>query len=88
MLPGNKICGRDFWFILHAPIMVLVAVISIVALLVILAENGWKWVSVATDGVLVFVHSIFGIVAISLIVLQVNFKFEFLFIRVNIYIDI
>ncbi len=62
--------GKDLWFIFHLPIMVLVALISIAAFLVILAEDGWSWAGL--DDPVCFAHSIFGIVTIGIAHFQVN----------------
>lgn len=69
LLPTVKICKFDFWFNIHRPLMLLVVIISVVGLIVILSFRNWTWVT--TDEPVIFAHSIFGIVTISLAVLQV-----------------
>ncbi len=71
----RKFFGLDFWFVIHRPIMVFVLVFSIIALLVILSQLDWKWIS--TDRKVAFTHSIFGIFAIIFAFIQV--------IQLNIY---
>jgi hypothetical protein len=71
LLKEKNILGSKFWFVIHRPVMLLVPVISIIALLVILAKLDWKWVSAKEDKT-AFAHSIFGIVAIGLAFFQVN----------------
>ena len=51
--------------------MICVPIISIVAFIVILADLEWKWVEASQDEALEFTHSIFGIVAICLSIIQV-----------------
>jgi hypothetical protein len=69
LMPNTEIFGVKIWFIIHRPIMILVTAISITAFIVILAGLEWKWVS--PDDKLEFTHSIFGIVTISVSILQV-----------------
>ena len=52
--------------------MMLVTALSITGFIVILAQLNWRWV--ATDDTVEFVHSIFGIIAIGLSVIQVFLK--------------
>lgn len=51
--------------------MAFVLLLSIIALLVILAHLDWKWIS--EEEPLQFTHSIFGIAAIGLSFIQVSF---------------
>lgn len=69
LFPTKKICDLKIWFVVHRPLMILVAVISIVAFIVILAYKEWSWLD--TEDAVAFTHSIFGIVTIGLAVLQV-----------------
>lgn len=69
LFPNAKLCGLEFWFVIHRPFMIIVSLISITAFIVILSELDWKWVT--TDEPLNFAHSIFGIVAIGLPIIQV-----------------
>jgi hypothetical protein len=71
MLPNFKLCNLDFWFILHRPIMISVTIISVLGFISILWHSNWQWVSLS-NSVIVFVHSIFGIVTICLSIVQVR----------------
>ena len=64
----QKVCGAHMWFVLHFPVMVFAAALNLIALLLILAEKDWKWIRPANT--VEFVHSIFGIVSIGLLYLQ------------------
>ena len=81
--PNSDICGLKLWFILHRSFMLLATVLSIAGFVIIFAQLNWNWVSM-TDGK-VFLHSIFGIVAIVIAVIQVKFidymkkKFKYIF---------
>lgn len=70
LLPTKKVCGGQVWFALHRPIMVSVLLLSIISLIVILADQEWKWIE--TTETLNFTHSIFGMAAIGLAFLQVK----------------
>lgn len=63
--------NTQIWFLIHFPLMASVVIISIVAFLIILSNANWQWVSLKSDPVFIFVHSIFGILAISLAFIQV-----------------
>lgn len=63
-----KVCGSHVWFILHFSLMIIVALFNIIALLVILSDLNWKWIS--TTRPLHFTHSVFGMMAMGLIFLQ------------------
>lgn len=65
----QKICGAQAWLVLHVPVMIFAAIINLVSLLVILSEKNWKWIDPACT--VEFVHSIFGIVSIGLLYLQI-----------------
>jgi hypothetical protein len=58
---------------MHRPLMVLTTVLSIIGFFVILSDLNWKWVSQVNK--VNFAHSIFGIFAISLSIIQVEFIF-------------
>jgi hypothetical protein len=66
-------CGVQFWFFIHRPVMIFVPICSIAALLVILAQLNWKWVSSSQS--ISLAHSIVGIVAICLSFFQVHIQF-------------
>ena len=51
--------------------MILVPVLSIISLLVILSDLDWEWIKSTANNQTNFNHSIFGIVTISLSVVQV-----------------
>ena len=70
LIGDQRILKYNIWFALHAPVMILVALISIAALLIILSARRWSWVN-ADEQPLEFAHSIFGIVTIGLSVIQV-----------------
>lgn len=72
LLPKFKLGKNRLWFILHQSIMILVVVCNIVSLFVILAHLEFKWVD-SSISQMTFVHSIFGIIAIALAVIQVFF---------------
>jgi hypothetical protein len=69
ILPNAKPCDVQFWFFLHRPLMVCVPIISVAAFIIILANLDWTWVE--TENTIMFAHSIFGIVAIGLSLIQV-----------------
>ena len=71
LFPTKKVCDLKIWFVLHRPLMILVAVISIVGFIVILAYEEWSWLEI--DDPVAFTHSIFGIVTIGLAILQVTY---------------
>jgi hypothetical protein len=55
---------------MHRPLMILTTLLSIAGFCVILSDLNWKWVS--TINKVNFAHSLFGIFAISLSIIQVN----------------
>lgn len=57
------------WFLAHRAIMLTVTVLSLIGLVIILGALDWTWVE-SSDG-LALVHSILGIIAISLAFIQV-----------------
>ena len=69
----HMINGLMIWFFLHRPMMVLAFVLTLISLVVILVENNWNWVNKAN--LTAFVHSIFGLVLIGFLTLQVCFYF-------------
>ncbi len=69
LLGERKFFDVHAWFAIHRPFMIAAPVISSIALLVILAQLNWTWVS--TTLALNFSHSIFGICAIILSFIQV-----------------
>ena len=69
ILFNKLVCKMKIWFIFHFPIMISVFVISVIALLIILSDLNWTWVD--TSDPLSFSHSIFGIVSIGLLPIQV-----------------
>ena len=73
MFPKRKICDLKVWFVIHRPLMILCTIVTIAAFIVILAQSNWKWIDPHER--LEFVHSIFGIVAIGLSVIQVFVAF-------------
>ena len=68
--------------------MILVTIITFTSFIVILSDMNWKWIIASNNTSVVFTHSIFGIITVSLTILQViNVKFSF-FLRqifLNIY---
>lgn len=73
IFPENRIFEFKIWFSLHVPIMLLVVLITIVSLLAIVAEKNWTWIS--KNSLNAFVHSIFGMIVIGLLLLQVLNQF-------------
>jgi presenilin-like A22 family membrane protease len=69
LFPNFNWLDINFWFHLHRPIMIMVPLMSIAAFILILAYNNWNWTD--NDIKVNFAHSIFGIVAISVSILQV-----------------
>lgn len=65
-----KLCNIDFWFVIHRPLMIVVSLVSIVALILILVQLDWKWLTLQSGSVS-FSHSLFGIITISFSVIQV-----------------
>ena len=72
LLPYVKTCGVQFWFLMHRIIMIFVPLLSIISFIVILAQLNWEWV--LTENKLDLTHSIFGILAICLSIIQVSKK--------------
>ena len=68
-LPNVKLLKVQFWFNAHRSFMFIVPVLSIISFLIILSKEKWKWIPIESKAS--FAHSIFGIVAIGLSVLQV-----------------
>ncbi|CAF0731318.1 unnamed protein product [Brachionus calyciflorus] len=58
---------------LHILLMIFVPILSIISFFVILSDNNWKWVE--RNAGLKFAHSIVGIIAVSLSVIQPAFGF-------------
>lgn len=59
--------------------MMSVFILSVIALLVILADKDWKWID--KNKLTEFVHSIFGIITIGLAFIQVDRSFYFISLR-------
>ena len=70
-VPRKFFPNVDFWFAVHRPTMVSVAVISLVSFLIILSDLNWTWID--SSFTLIFVHSIFGIITIGLAFIQVSY---------------
>src|SRR5690606_2722794 len=70
IFPNEKLFRLDLWFTVHRPLMMCVPMCSIAALILILADLEWQWVR--TERPIQFAHSIFGIVAIALSIIQVH----------------
>jgi hypothetical protein len=68
--PNWKLLNIDFWFVVHRPLMILVSLVSVIALILILAQLEWKWLTLQSGSVS-FSHSVFGILTISFAVIQV-----------------
>ena len=69
LYPNIKLCGVQFWFLMHRPIMLLVPILSIISFLIILSQLDWFWVLSSIP--VAFTHSIFGIIAIIFSIIQV-----------------
>ncbi len=69
ILPNIKCCNIEFWFHIHRPLMMSVSLCSICSFVVILWDFNWMWISPRPS--FEFVHSISGIVTVSLSVFQV-----------------
>ena len=74
ILPKARLFNLDFWFNIHRPLMMSVPVVSIVAFMVILADLNWKWVDFELTPIS-FAHSIFGILAIAMSLVQIFIAF-------------
>lgn len=74
LFPTIRINNVDFWFFIHQPVMFLVPILTIVGFIVVFAHLKGEWVK--TDDRLEFIHSIFGMVALGLSVLQVFYQFR------------
>lgn len=70
LLPNVRVRGVAFWFVLHAPLMILVPIFSIIALVIILVDLQGQWV--IPEDKIAFIHSIFGIITIILSIIQVT----------------
>jgi hypothetical protein len=70
LFPDILLCGIQFWFFVHFPVMIFALVLAFIALLVIISDLNWMWVEPIER--LDFAHSFFGIMAICLGFLQVN----------------
>lgn len=68
IFPTVRLCGLQFWFIVHRPFMLLAVVVSLVSLVIILFDKNWQWVQVTST--FNFVHSILGISTIGLAFIQ------------------
>ena len=69
LLPKKDMCGMKCWFAIHRPLMILASLTAISAFIVILSFMEWTWIEI--DEPIQFSHSIFGIVSIGTIVIQV-----------------
>lgn len=65
------ICGVQFWFTIHRPVMMTTFLLSIISLIFALAHKKWKWVD-SSSGVN-FAHSILGILTIAFASFQVRY---------------
>ncbi len=74
IFPSSKLFNLQFWFNIHRPFMFSVSILSIVGLIVILYELKWTWIDKVN--LMSFIHSIFGIVSISLATIQVYFLWD------------
>ena len=79
LFPNFKIFQVHFWFNAHRALMFSVSILSIVAFFLIFADLNWKWVELSDGLIINFVHSIFGIVVISLLFVQVR-----IFLKISI----
>ena len=62
------------WFIAHRIIMFTVVVLTLIGLVLILTALDWKWIESTNNNRLALTHSILGITAASLAIVQVFFK--------------
>lgn len=74
IFPNTKPFGIQIWFHIHRPFMIATEVLSIIALLIILSDLGWKWVSSQLK--VAFAHSILGILTICFAFIQVRGVYE------------
>ncbi len=70
ILPNQNICLSNFWLVVHRSFMILTFLISFSSFIVILSYVEWKWVDRSKP--VAFTHSVFGILAISLSLVQVS----------------
>ena len=70
IFPTRRICGSSIWLAVHRTLMLMVPILSITAFIVILANLNWNWVK--PSQILKFIHSLFGIAAIALSLIQVT----------------
>ena len=70
----NLIYFKQLRFHIHRSFMVLALILNIIALIVILIESKWNWIT--SNRKIPFAHSITGILSIILAVAQVPLKFE------------
>ena len=68
---NSEMCGVSLWFFLHRPMMLIATSLSVAGFVIILSQLNWNWVSM--NNKYAFSHSICGIVAIGISVLQVKY---------------
>ncbi|CAF0757395.1 unnamed protein product [Brachionus calyciflorus] len=68
IFPGVKLGGVQFWFTIHRSFMAGVCLLTLVAFGFIFAFKNWKWTDPSSR--VNFMHSIFGIVTITLCLVQ------------------
>ena len=71
--PEKIYCGVKLWFMIHRLFMLSVPLISVASFIVIFADLDWKWVEKSEP--VNFAHSIIGIIAIALSIVQVFIAF-------------
>lgn len=71
LAPNLKILNKQLWFLLHMPMMILVPILAIIAFFIILADLDWQWVENTEQTRQNYAHSIIGIFAIILSIIQV-----------------
>lgn len=69
IFPNKRICGSSIWLAVHRTLMLMVPILSVTAFIVMLANLNWSWTK--PSKILQFIHSLFGIAAIGLSIIQV-----------------
>lgn len=68
----KRFWGLEFWYLIHRTLMSGVLVLSVLAMLIALADTRWKWVSNKKKSQ--FGHSVFGILTLIFVFFQASLQ--------------
>jgi hypothetical protein len=71
ILPKVVVHKTNFWFLVHRPLMTLVAILTVIGFILILADLGGSWVDNDISDA-TYAHAMFGIFTVIFVIIQVK----------------